>query len=322
MNLFAASLCLGLLLAGASCSQKKQEKRADPPAPVINASLARAKQATIVFPQTMVLRQVLLETGDPAKAYALHTQELAKGLGVTLVTSGWVAAREREVPDDHMARPVEAMLNVSYDVTLPSKNATGMVVVAIEAALEFVNNRSELQPRVALIVEKALTSSDEHDIARELNWVARSALDSAAESLVARERLRRAPHEELLSVLSMGELDVGMEIWALQLAADRFLLEAVPAAMKALAYPDDDVRAAAISALVSLGDPRAVSALSRDIDFKDHQELRVIMEAVSAIGGDDAIEFLEYVASGHPDDDLRARAKESIQHARRRDPVP
>ena len=326
MKLCATSVYLALLAAGASCSQKAGPQTEGKPeaksAPAKVAQPARAPSAALVLPQTMVLRQVLLEKSDPAKTYGLDSQVLAKRLGAKLVSSGWVAARDSEVADGHLARRVEAILNVSYDVTLPSATETGAVVVAIEATLEFIDDRSELQPRVALIVEQALPSSSGAEISNQLNAVAQNALDSVAESLVARERLRRASHEQLLSVLSMGVRDVGVTIWALELAADRALREAVPAAMEALSHEDEHVRAAAITALVSLGDPRAVSALSKDVDFKDYEQLRVVMEAVSAIGGEDAIEFLEYVASGHPDDDLRERAKESIEQARQKNSAP
>jgi hypothetical protein len=317
MSRRSASALLALLLAGTSCGKKAEKKAEAPPAP-IDAAARGFPAPSVVVPQTMVLRQVLLETNDPTKAYDLDSERLAKRLGASLVTSGWVAARDSEVPDDHQARRVEALLNVSYDVTLPSADTTGTLVVAIEAILEFIDERGALQPRVALIVEQGLTVSGDAEVSTELNRLAQAALESVAESLVARERLRRAPHEELLSVLSVGSEEVSTKIWALQLAADRGLREAVPAGMKALAHEDPEVRAAAISALVSLGDPRAVSALSKDVDFKDYEELRVIMEAVSAIGGSDAVEFLEYVATGHPDDDIRDRAKENVEQARRK----
>jgi HEAT repeat protein len=134
--------------------------------------------------------------------------------------------------------------------------------------------------------------------------------------------LRVASNAELLSQLLVTDAEVGLKIWALQLAADRSLREAVPAGIAALSDRDEDVQAAAVALLVELGDERAISALSKGIDFKDHQQLRVVMEAVSAIGGEDAVEFLEYVASGHPDEDMRARAKESIGQARRNRAVP
>ena len=45
----------------------------------------------------------------------------------------------------------------------------------------------------------------------------------------------------------------------------------------------------------------------------DHWHRRMVVEAVSAIGGDEAAEFLEYVATGHSDADLRNRAREGLE---------
>ena len=167
-------------------------------------------------------------------------------------------------------------------------------------------------PRLAKEVETAKAAQE------ALSGLAKSATENLAESLVARERLRRAPHAELLSALSVGLSEPSMRIWGLQLAADRGLREAVPAAIDSLSSEDEALRAAAISALVALRDPSGVSALIKEVDFNSYEELAVTMEAISAIGGDDAIEFLEFVASGHSDDELRARAKESLERLRKR----
>ena len=53
--------------------------------------------------------------------------------------------------------------------------------------------------------------------------------------------------------------------------------------------------------------------------------MRLVIEAVSAIGGDEAAEFLEYVATGHSDSDLRSRAREGLERIgrqRSRPPEP
>jgi hypothetical protein len=318
MRYLAAAWLALALVTGCRENHKAKPVQKDPAAVALKTEVQRqtaTRDAVVVEAQTMVLRQVLVEVNDPAKAYELKSKELAKQLGARLLASGWLAALESQVPNGHRVRRVEAMLNVSYDVTPPEGDAKGSLVVAIEVTLEFIDDRSERQPRVALIVEKTLLVQDEAAIAGQLNALARAALDTVADELASKERLRRASHEELLSQLSLGD-NVGMKIWGLQLAADRSLAEAVPAGIQALSNEDEDVRAAAIAMLVSLGGPDVVSALAKNIDFKDHEELRMIMEAVSAIGGEDAEEFLEFVATGHPDEDIRAHAKESIKNIR------
>jgi hypothetical protein len=310
---------LAALVSCAACKKKAEPKQEAPQQTKTYDAAGQAEgSAMVVGPQTMVLRQVLVEVSDPEQAYAIDSKTLAKRLGASLLASRWLVARDAEVPDGHRARRVEAMLNLSYDVTPRVADREGEIVVALEVTLEFIDNRSELQPRVALIVKDALLGASEEEVSMELSALAQAGLDTVAESLVLRERLRRASHEELLSQLSVGGDDAGLKIWALQLAEDRSLREAVPAGIEALSHSDEHVRAAAIAMLVSLKDPRAVPALSKDIDFKDYEDLRMVVEAVSAIGGEDAIEFLEFVASGHPEADIRDRAKESIEELRRR----
>ncbi len=315
MNTTRVALVSALLLCGAC--KKKAEQTKEAPTQVQGTESAEGTGVVVIEAQTMVLRQVLVEVSDPATAYPIDRRLLAKRLGRSLLASRWLVAREGDVPDGHRPRRVEAMLNLSYDVTPPQGGSEGELVVALEVTLEFIENRSELKPRVALIVQDALIGTSEEEISMELAALAQAALDSVSESLVERERLRRASHEELLSQLSVGTDDAGLKIWGLQLAEDRSLREAVPAGIEALSHSDEHVRAAAITMLVSLKDPRAVSALSKDIDFKDYENLRVVLEAVSAIGGEDAIEFLEFVASGHPEEDIRARAKENMEELRR-----
>ena len=36
--------------------------------------------------------------------------------------------------------------------------------------------------------------------------------------------------------------------------------------------------------------------------------MALVVDAVAALGGDDARTYLEFIASGHPDDAIRARA--------------
>ncbi len=315
----ATALALALFSMSSGCKKKKEsEPKASTAveAQRIDAAVKARGEAFVVEPQTMVLRQVLVEVDDPEKAYALDSKTLAKFLGAKLLASGWLAAREAQVPKSHRARRVEAILKLRYDVTLASEESEASVVVAIEGRLGFIEDNGELHPRVALIMEKKLPemaiAAGDDGVAAELELLSLAALDAVGDSLLARERLRRSSHEELLSHLSTGSDDVGLKIWGLQLAAERALTEALPAGIAALSHDDEDVQAAAIAMLVSLRDPRAVSALSKDIDFKDYEALRVVMEAVSAIGGEDATEFLEFVASGHPDEGIRARAKENL----------
>ncbi|MCD6499848.1 MAG: HEAT repeat domain-containing protein [Deltaproteobacteria bacterium] len=77
-----------------------------------------------------------------------------------------------------------------------------------------------------------------------------------------------------------------------------------------------------IGALVSIGDERAVPALTADADFSDPDRLREIIEALSQIGGDEARQFLELTADGNPDPEIKTMARSSLKHLEERAQSP
>lgn len=316
MRLLLPSLCL--LLAGCSSKKTSESRPADERAEV--ASKKRAGVRDVVL-ELMVLRQVRVEESSDKGALRLPASEMAKDVGRRLVTSGYLAAREGDVPDTHVPRPVEAFLSLSYDWAPDAEPGAGALVLAAEARLEFVDRRSDIAPRVAMLLEASVPMpSGTGDAAAQkmLERLGTTAAENLAESLAARERLRRAPHAELLSALSVSLEEPSLRIWGLQVAADRGLAEAAGAAVKSLGSEDEELRSAALSALVVFADPSTVAAITRGLDFNDYEELRVVMEAIQAIGGDDATSFLEFVASGHSDEGMRRRATEALERARER----
>ena len=75
--------------------------------------------------------------------------------------------------------------------------------------------------------------------------------------------------------------------------------------LKLLDDPDERTRDAALGALIALGDRRAVTALTRSRSLRDRREMRKIIEAVSILGGQEADDYLSFVAASHDDDDIR-----------------
>tara|TARA_R110002073_G_scaffold24260_4_gene81916 strand:+ start:2976 stop:3953 length:978 start_codon:yes stop_codon:yes gene_type:complete len=315
-----ASIAVVVALALGSCSSKKKSEAIKMDDAAVVAT-SRAPQVREIEPEVMVLRQVFVEESPEGGALTLPGSEMAKQLGGTLVTSGFLAARDGDVPDSHRARRVEAFLSLSYDWAPQAQANAGALVLAAEARLEFIEGRSDLAPRVAILLDAEVPhSASDPDGSKQaqlaLDQLAQAATENLGESLVARERLRRSTHAELLSALSVGLREPTMRIWGLQLAADRGLREAATAAARSLDTEDEALRSAATAALVAFRDPTTVAALIEGVDFNSYEELRVTMEAISAIGGDDAIEFLEFLASGHSDDEIRERAKQSLLRLR------
>ncbi len=133
------------------------------------------------------------------------------------------------------------------------------------------------------------------------------AVQALSEGVRAKDALRSSSTDELLAIAN-GD-DPHAAIWSLQLLARRKSLRGQEIA-KLLSSPNRDVGAAALQALVAIRDPETVSALAGSANLKDYEQLRMIMEAVTAIGGEEAVEFLDYLESGHPDPTIQALAKE------------
>lgn len=78
------------------------------------------------------------------------------------------------------------------------------------------------------------------------------------------------------------------------------------------------LRDLAIGALVEIGDPSAVRPLLDVMQLGDRVEVGKLLEAVAALGGDEARRFLEFVSVSHSDEKVRAEAKTALGHLTKR----
>ena len=68
----------------------------------------------------------------------------------------------------------------------------------------------------------------------------------------------------------------------------------------------------------TFGDRRAVRALTRLAKFSDTERMAKLIDGVATLGGKEARAYLDFVAGGHPDADIRNLAREAIARSRRR----
>ena len=85
-----------------------------------------------------------------------------------------------------------------------------------------------------------------------------------------------------------------------------------------LENPNESVRDAALGALIQIGDRRAVSALTKSRSLHDRREMRKIIEAIATLGGDEALDYLSFVAASHDEEEIRALAAAAKQRLERR----
>ncbi len=129
---------------------------------------------------------------------------------------------------------------------------------------------------------------------------------------VARRQLDRGPAEVVHAALQADGGDLRND--AIRAVGERKLRDEVPTLLKLLNDSDERTRDGALGALIALGDRRAVSELTRTRSLRDRHEMRKIIEAIAILGGQEADEYLSFVAATHDDDEIRAEA--AAAHAR------
>ena len=126
------------------------------------------------------------------------------------------------------------------------------------------------------------------------------------DGFAARRKLREGPPEAVHAALLADGGELREE--AIHTVGQRQLRQEVPVLLKMLGDPDEATRDAALGALIALRDRRAVTELTRTRSLRDRREMRKIIEAIAILGGEEAQDYLSFVAQTHDDDEIRAEA--------------
>jgi hypothetical protein len=105
---------------------------------------------------------------------------------------------------------------------------------------------------------------------------------------------------------------------AVRIAGVRGLKAEVPVLLPLLHNDDERLRDAALGALIAMREQRAVGELTRTRSMRDRHEMRKILEAISILGGDEARDYLSFVAASHDDEEIRKLAAEAKDRLERR----
>ena len=134
---------------------------------------------------------------------------------------------------------------------------------------------------------------------------------------VTRRQLERGPPAAVHVALQAdgGELRDD----AIRAVGERKLRDEVPTLLKLLSDPEERTRDAALGSLIALGDRRAVSELTRTRSLRDRHEMRKMIEAIAILGGQEADQYLSFVAATHDDDEIRAEAAAARARLQRRE---
>lgn len=141
------------------------------------------------------------------------------------------------------------------------------------------------------------------------------ALDSVMGDVLYQASLVRATPEQLVKALAVK--DVERLVAAVGVVANRKIKAAQGALVKLLHHKEQRISDRAVGALVALGDPSVVKHLTRLAKFSDTERMAKVLDAIGTLGGKEATQYLEFVATGHEDEDIRNMASEALQRMAR-----
>jgi hypothetical protein len=135
-------------------------------------------------------------------------------------------------------------------------------------------------------------------------------------SYVGRQKIWRGGDKEVSAALASDAGEARAE--AIRVVAERRLTSEVPTLLKLLSSEEEPVRDAALGALVELRERRAVTEIAKQRSMRDQREMRKILDAIATLGGDEAVEYLSFVADAHEDEEIKGMAKQALARLKRR----
>jgi hypothetical protein len=161
------------------------------------------------------------------------------------------------------------------------------------------------------------TGRNNDDTQSSFQRLAERTAEDLTHAYVRRQKLWEAPVSEITAALQPGDDEMLVE--ALRIIGARKMRDQVPAVLRFLSNDDESVRDAALGVLVALRERGAVKALAQSREMRDAREMRKILDAIATMGGQEAKEFLGFVAETHDDDEIRDMARSALERLLRRD---
>lgn len=298
-------LCLGILCGVSGCKRPSSA----PKMRVVDIQIASQTDDTAA-------KQGAPQALDPEPLIAAATAGL-RAADVPVMLS----ATDRQ-PGDFVLQ-IETGLVYATGHELKSKQPLLRVLTAgllrTRRGIDVMSDDSTQQPELTRLQHLAVSEQAERvKPPTDMQWrdLARRAIEDTAHSLGAQLRLSGVPSKDLIALISNGKKEADLRGVALKILAQRKEAGVQPLAMAVLKdkHSPTALRDQAIGALVELGDPKTVRPMLDSTEFRDHSELGKVLEAVAALGGDEAQRYLEFVSQSHSDARIREEAKAALSH--------
>lgn len=249
-------------------------------------------------------------------------QAVADRIRATLTASGLVVAPRADASAPAQADPAGGTLRITGVVAAEVIEVERKGLCRAGVSLKIDTRPSEAPG--AIDEDLSATGEERFDTARvgDRNELAqrlteRTAIDLVA-GLIARARLQTASPAEIHAAIASPDAGVSLREEAIRMAGKRRLTGEAATLLGLLDDSEEPIRDAALGALIAFRDQRAVSQLARNRSFRDKREMAKILEAISLIGGEEARQYLSFVADGHEDADIRQQAGEARDRLLRR----
>jgi hypothetical protein len=169
----------------------------------------------------------------------------------------------------------------------------------------------------------------------------RRLVEDSAHTLGQQLLLLGSESRALLALISRADADPELRKTAIQIVGRRRERLAVPVLIALIKERDRDkdplhegdgsdaeqrrqravhrlLRDTAIGALVEIGDRSAVRPLLDSVAFRDRVEMGKLVEAVASLGGEDALRYLQFVRTSHPEKEIRSEAEDALRRLEQR----
>lgn len=132
-----------------------------------------------------------------------------------------------------------------------------------------------------------------------------------------RQKLWSADDGTVTKAAAADKGDLRLE--AIRIIGARKLKDQLPTLIRLLSDEDEATRDTALGAVVAIGDRSAVRALADSRQMRDSYEMSKILDAVAALGGQEAKDYLSFVGETHDDPEIRSMAKTALERLGKRD---
>jgi hypothetical protein len=169
----------------------------------------------------------------------------------------------------------------------------------------------------AAIGQAPLADTPAAEIAAAVERLAERTTQDLLAAYAARQKLWNASEPELARAMTSGVGDTRLD--AIRISGSRKLRGLLPAVLRLLGDDDEATRDVALGAVVAIGDRSAVRALAESRQMRDSYEMSKVLDAVAALGGQEAKDYLSFVAETHDDQDIRKMAAAALERLKKRE---